>query len=264
MFSPWRLVDSGCCSASQNMALDEAIATAVRRRYSPPTLRLYGWSTPAVSLGCFQKADDVDRAYCADRNIAVIRRPTGGRAVLHGNDLTYSFSVRTDAPPFSRGLMESYRIISSALARAFRKIGVCVAAKDRRERGRVLVKSPLCFHASSYGEILSQNRKIAGSAQKRWKDGLLQQGSIPYASDHERAQHIFGVRFASQAEWRMTTVRTIMPSLDDATLRHAIAEAFEETFCISLLASHPTEEEALLAAEFEQQKYLQDSWNFRL
>lgn len=264
MFKQWRLIDSGPCSAAYNMALDEAIATAVRRHDAPPTLRLYGWTGPAVSLGCFQKAADVDIAYCSTRNIPVIRRPTGGRAILHGNELTYSFAVRTDLSPFSQGLLESYRIISSAFARAFRKLGLCVESKDRRERGRVLVRSPLCFQSSSYGEILSNNRKIVGSAQKRWKNGLLQQGSVPYAYDSETARHIFGGRFASETEDRMTTVKTVLPDLDDAAFRQAITEAFEETFCVSLLASHPTAEEALLARELEKQKYLHDSWNLRL
>lgn len=98
----WRLIDSGPCDASYNMALDEAIAVFVRRGRSCPALRLYGWETPSVSLGSFQKLDDIDEEYCSHENIPVVRRPTGGRAVLHGDELTYSFSSKNEGR-FSRG-----------------------------------------------------------------------------------------------------------------------------------------------------------------
>jgi len=264
MFGQWRLIDSGPCSAAYNMALDEAIASAVRKHESLPTLRFYGWDRSSLSLGCFQKAADLDLAYCRSHHIPVVRRPTGGRAILHGDELTYSFSVRTDREPFANGLLESYRSISNVFRLAFRKIGVYVGSKRQRERGKVLTRSPNCFQSSSYGEILVNDRKIVGSAQKRWKDGLLQQGSIPYTFDNGKMMHIFGMHTLSQARDRMTALREIMPNFDEATFRDAIIRAFEECFGVSLLSSHPTEEEVRLGRELEQQKYLQDWWNLRL
>jgi lipoate-protein ligase A len=174
------------------MALDEAIATSVRNCESPPTLRLYGWDRPSLSLGSFQKSSSVDLKYCRKNSIPVVRRPTGGRAILHGDELTYSFSARTDHVAFAKGLLESYRTISSAFNLAFRKIGLRVSSKDRRENGRVLTRNPLCFRSSSYGEILIENRKVVGSAQKRWKDGLLQQ-SISHTKSklHLRPGYVF-------------------------------------------------------------------------
>jgi len=259
----WRLINSGPGSASYNMALDEAIATSVRNREAPPTLRFYTWVRPSLSLGCFQKTSDLDLDYCRHNAIPVVRRPTGGRAILHGDELTYSFSVRTDEKPFSEGLMASYRRISSAFNLAFRKIGISVESKMQRERGRVLTGNPLCFESSSYGELLLNNRKIVGAAQKRWKDGLLQQGSIPYICDKGKIAHIFG-RKASETENTMHGLKDIVPGFDDQKFRKAVQAAFEETFRISLLTSHPDPEGHQLALELEQRKYLQDSWNLRL
>ncbi|HYQ47714.1 MAG TPA: biotin/lipoate A/B protein ligase family protein [Thermodesulfovibrionales bacterium] len=264
MKQSWRLIDSGAGSASFNMALDEAIALSVRKKDAPPTLRLYCWDRPAVSLGCFQRSTDLDLPYCERNNIPVVRRPTGGRAILHGNELTYSFSVRTDFAPFAGGLMESYRCISRAFSDAFKRIGLSVATKTRREKGRVLTRSPLCFASSSYGEILVGNSKLVGSAQKRWKDGLLQQGSVPYAYDEETMRHIFGSAGTLQDSCGMVSLRDVMPDIDGSELKRAIAQSFEEVFGISLPASQPSPEEFLLARELEEQKYLQGSWNLRL
>lgn len=261
MIRQWRLIDSGPGSASYNMALDEAIALSVRRQNAPPTLRLYGWDRPSLSLGCFQKSADLDLAYCRKRNIPLVRRPTGGRAILHGDELTYSFSVRTDGKPFTKGLRESYGSISAAFRLAFRRIGVNAHSKDQREKGRILVRSPLCFQSSSYGEILVDDRKIVGSAQRRWKDGLLQQGTIPYSCDRTIMERIFDTAASVQDQDAAIALRSIILDFDEMKLKNAVIAAFEEVFGISLPASHPSPEESHLAQEFEEQKYLQESWN---
>ena len=259
----WRLIDSEPGSASYNMALDEAIAISVRNREAPPTLRLYSWDRPSLSLGCFQKTADLDLDYCRQNIIPIVRRPTGGRAILHSDELTYSFSVRTDEEAFSEGLTASYRSISSAFNLAFRKTGIHVESKLQRERGRVLTRNPLCFDSSSYGEILLNNRKIVGAAQKRWKDGLLQQGSLPYTCDREKIGHIF-CRRAAHSENTLKGLKEILPDFDDQIFKKAVRQAFEETFVINLSPAHPTPAEHQLAVELEQRKYLQDSWNLRL
>jgi lipoate-protein ligase A len=246
------------------MALDEAIALSVRRHDAPPTLRFYGWDMLSLSLGCFQKSAGLNLAFCRTNGIPVVRRPTGGRAVLHGEELTYSFSVRTDLPPFAKGLFESYRSISTAFIRGFAKLGISAAAKKQKEHGRTLARSPLCFHSTSYGEILIENRKIVGSAQKRWQEGLLQQGSIPYAYDKETMQQVFGIAGSGREHDDMTSLRAVMPEIDDTALKKAVVAAFEEVFGISLPASPPSPEEARFAAELEESKYLRKSWNLRL
>ncbi|MEW6002703.1 MAG: hypothetical protein AB1638_08675, partial [Nitrospirota bacterium] len=171
MTDKWRFIDTGLRGAAYNMALDEAIATAVRRDASLPTLRLYGWDMPSVSLGCFQKISDVDLEYCDKRQITVVRRPTGGRAILHNDEMTYSLSVKTTSGPFSRGLLDSYKKIGSALSLALSKIGLSPELRMLREKNRPAtrhstLRSPLCFHSKSYGEITINDKKVIGSAQK--------------------------------------------------------------------------------------------------
>lgn len=263
MVEEWRLLESGPCDAFYNMALDEALATEVRRGAAPPTLRLYGWDRPSLTLGCFQKTSDINLEYCRSRNIPVVRRPTGGRAILHGDELTYSFSAGTDQGPFSHGLLDSYRRISLAFSIALKKMGVTAGPKKERGKGRTLSRSPLCFQSSSYGEILTENKKLVGSAQKRWNNGLLQQGSVPYLSQEEKLAGIFGAEKTAPLRDCMKALKDILPLLEEDEFRKAVASSFEEAFGIRLLLSAPSQEESLLAEELRHRKYLQDHWNLR-
>ena len=262
MDAKWRLIDSGPCDAFYNMALDEAIAAEVRKGSAPPTLRMYGWDRASLTLGCFQKKSDINIKYCKFHDIPIVRRPTGGRAILHGDELTYSFSANTDRGPFSHGLLDSYKRISMAFLITFRKIGLRAGPKNAREKGRVLGKSPLCFQSSSFGEILIENKKLVGSAQKRWNDGLLQQGTIPYLYHEKKMEGIFGAEKTASLRDCMMALKDCLPLLDEDAFRRAIASSFEEAFGIRLLLSAPSQEESLLAEELLHRKYLQDHWNF--
>ena len=267
MTEPWRFIDSGPCNAAYNMALDEAIAVAVRNGHAPPTLRLYGWDRPAVTIGCFQKIGEVDMAYCFQKNIPVIRRPTGGRAILHGNEITYSFSVKTRTGLFSKSLLDSYKTISAAFSNAFLKIGASPELKllkdGRRRLEADMQKSPLCFQSVSYGEITVDSRKIIGSAQKRWTDGLLQQGSIPFGIDRDALVKAFRMNTAQDMRDPFIGLQDIFPGLIADDLKTAIRNSFEETFNILLTTSSPLPEEVSLAEELEAGKYRSHDWNYK-
>ncbi|VAX30392.1 Lipoate-protein ligase A, partial [hydrothermal vent metagenome] len=184
-------MDTGISDASSNMAVDEAVAEMALKGIVPPTLRFYGWTVPSVSLGCFQKSEDIDREYCEYRDIPIVRRPTGGRAILHGSEITYSFTSRNAVPPFSSGLLSSYGHLSRAFYTALKSLGIDVEMKNRREKGRILTGSALCFQSVSYGELSINSRKVIGSAQKRWKEGFLQQGSIQMKIDPGLITRVF-------------------------------------------------------------------------
>lgn len=258
----WRLVDSGPCNAYHNMALDEAMAEFVRKG-SSPVLRFYGWKMPAVSLGGLQKSSDIDLEYCRAETVPVVRRPTGGRAIFHNLELTYSFSAGTDTGPFQKGLLDSYRRIGVAFRLAFSKLGIEADCKPRREKGSILAGNPLCFGSSSFGEILVRGRKVIGSAQKRWNNGLLQQGSIPYFSDEEDVCRIAGTRAGGTIGNSMTGLKELAPGLDEALLKDAVAASFEEAFRIRLVHRLPTPGELSLAQELEAQKYRCPDWTLR-
>jgi len=251
----WRFINSKPCSASCNMALDEAIAVSVRKGDSPPTLRLYSWDKPSLSLGRFQKSSDINIEYCRANRIQIVKRPTGGRAILHGDELTYSFSVRTDHEPFSKGLLDSYKKISAVFNLALNKLGIQAESKKHREKGRVLAGSPLCFQSSSFGEILIDNKKIIGSAQKRWTDGLLQQGSIPYIIDEPATMKVFRLKPSQNIKESMTGLKDIIPDLSDKEFRGIIKRSFEEIFDIKLIPALPSQDEEVLARKLEAEKY---------
>jgi len=257
----WRFIESGPCPAAMNMAIDEALAHSVREGASPPALRVYEWTIPSVSIGCFQKIDAVNLPCCADLRIPVVRRPTGGRAVLHGDELTYSFSAPTGAGPFSKGLMDSYRQIGRAFCRAVSALGAQAEARTTRDQ-REGSRNPLCFHSASFAEITVLNRKLVGSAQKRWRDGLLQQGSIPYTLGEALMRKVFNID-TSDLTARMLGLREVVADLDPAHFRETVRRAFEETFGVRLTPSALSREESLHASELEARKYQSRAWTLQ-
>ena len=267
MTETWRFIDSGPCNAAYNMALDEAIAVTVRNSQAPPTLRLYGWNLPSVTIGYFQKIGEVDMAYCLQKNIPVVRRPTGGRAILHGNEITYSFSVKTRTGLFSKSLFDSYKKISAAFSNAFLKIGASPEMKllkdNRRGPEASVQKSPLCFQSVSYGEMTVDSRKIIGSAQKRWTDCLLQQGSIPLVIDRDGLAKVFRIDTCLDTKDSFTGLHDIFPGLIPDDLKAAIRISFEETFDVRLTIASPSSEEVSLAQELDAGKYRSHDWNHK-
>jgi lipoate-protein ligase A len=249
------------------MAVDEAIAAAVRSNLSPPTLRIYGWNALSVSIGYFQRSADIDIGYCRAKNIPIVRRPTGGRAVFHDDEITYSFSVQTRSGLFSHGLFDSYKKISTALALALSKVGLSPQSRTRKTNPKPKTQNlkfhnPLCFHSVSYGEISVNNTKVIGSAQKRWSGGLLQQGSIPLTINQTETRKLFQHDNFQTRKDSLIGLKQIMPSLTYDELKNALLSAFEETFQTELISSVPSEEELALARKLEAEKYLNDAWTF--
>lgn len=239
------------------MALDEAIADEVRSLCAPPTLRLYAWNTPSVSLGVFQPFSDIDAAYCTAHAIPIVRRPTGGRAILHGDELTYSFSAPAASPSFGKTLRDAATALSLAFAAAFRRAGIDAIVRSRPAPGQVLTRSALCFQSVSYGEFTVSGTKIIGSAQKRWPNGFLQQGSIPYVMDTARAAAVF-MREESCID--RTGLKMLWDGFDAATLQVFLVEAFEETFAIRLEEAPPSRQELAQAEHLAEQKYRSPAW----
>ncbi|RIK91057.1 MAG: lipoate--protein ligase family protein, partial [Proteobacteria bacterium] len=145
------------------MALDEALLASASAG-APPTLRLYGWHGPWLSLGYAQPFDEAAAAACRRAGVSVVRRVTGGRAVLHGRDLTYAVAAHESALP--AGLDASYRLVSDALIAALAAIGV---AAERAAPAAAIAPGGAfdCFASAATDEIAVGGRKLAGSAQRR-------------------------------------------------------------------------------------------------
>ncbi len=176
----WRFIDSGPGPGPWNLALDEAIFESVRTGASPPTLRLYRWSAPTLSIGYAQDRDrDVDHDACRERGIEVIRRVTGGRAVLHAAELTYSVAAPAGLSGFGAGLDAAYRRVSTGLVAGLRLLGLPAALPDpgTRDPSRP-PRSAACFATTARHEVAVAGRKLIGSAQRREAGAFLQHGSI--------------------------------------------------------------------------------------
>jgi lipoate-protein ligase A len=251
-------MDTGPGGACFNMALDEAIARLTIGGGSPPTLRVYGWSLPSVTLGRFQRASDVDTALCSSEDIPVVRRPTGGRAILHGEELTYSFSAPTSGGIFAGDLFRSYSILGSAFLGAFRSLGLDAEASGRKKSSGV-DRNPLCFSSTSFGEISLGGRKIIGSAQRRWPGGMLQQGTVPLDVPREMTSRIF-LRAGDEVEGLMG-LREADRTISYDSLKEALAMGFRDSLGVILEDAIPSREEMRLAARLEEEKYRSRKWN---
>ncbi|MBE0477134.1 MAG: lipoate--protein ligase family protein [Coriobacteriia bacterium] len=174
----WRVILHGARPGAWNMAVDEAVLEARARDEAPATLRLYWWERPTVSLGRFQAAADVDLEACARAGVDVVRRPTGGRAVLHDAELTYSV-VASVADGMPAAVAAGYRALCGALVAAYRRLGVA-AALTPRPRGR---RSSACYLQATCADVSLGDAKLCGSAQVRRGKVCLQHGSLVVARD---------------------------------------------------------------------------------
>ena len=160
---PWRLLVDGALPGAANMACDVALLEAVAAAASPPTLRLYGWDPPCLSLGRHQGVEAADLGFCRSEGIDVIRRPTGGRALLHHLELTYAVAAPLGVRPLPRALQDAYRAICGALVQALRSLGVAAELTP----GEVNLELPSphsavpCFEAPAGGEVVVGDRKLA-------------------------------------------------------------------------------------------------------
>lgn len=182
-----RLISDGPLDGAANMARDEALLESARQG-GPPAVRLYGWSRPTLSLGAHQPSSDVDLVACRARGIDLVRRPTGGGAVLHDAELTYAVAGRLGEPPFPSSVVGIYDTIAAALLAGFARLGVQAVAS--RSSGRGGPAPAHCFSAPSAREILVAGRKLAGSAQLRRSGAFLQHGSILIDWDPSRIEDI--------------------------------------------------------------------------
>lgn len=191
----WRWIEEGLCDGRDNMAIDQALLTACDEGNSPPTLRLYGWNKPTLTLGYSQKPDkEVDLERCRALDIPVVRRPTGGRSVLHCREITYSVIAPVDHSRFPPNLAGTYRVISQALLRGLNHLGIrnaiMVEGKKPR-RTRRPARSPACFASIHPSEISVNGKKLIGNAQRRMGRAFLQHGSILIANDLRLQNSLF-------------------------------------------------------------------------
>ena len=188
------------------MAADVALREAVRTGASGPVLRFYRWEPPCVTLGRFQPAvGNVNLENCARLGIEVATRPTGGRAILHDREVTFSIIIaEADLPAAGSHVMDSYRTLGTALAAGLQLLGVPAELVEHRAGVRTgdpvsvsATGNPACFAAKARCDLMVHGQKIIGSAQQRKNGVILQQNSLPLAIDFAAWEQVF---YRSDAE----------------------------------------------------------------
>jgi len=201
---PWRILEAGRDGGAVNMATDQALLQACNQDKAPPTLRLYGWKQPTLSIGYSQNAAlQVDTARCRDLHIPVVRRPTGGRAVLHDAELTYCIVAPIRHPRFSGSLRQTFYKISDVLMKGLEQLGIRGdAIRQGRRGGRTSRQtgSPACFAACRPFETTVGSGKLIGSAQRRLNHAFLQHGSVLIAMNRPQLNSL--LRFENPAASR--------------------------------------------------------------
>lgn len=210
----WRLILDGEADGATNMAVDEAILDAVVEGDSPPTLRFYGWSPPCLSLGRNQPLAEANLDACRAAGVDVIRRPSGGQAVLHATELTYAVALSQDDPRSEGGVLGGYRRLSEGLLAGLRHLGIDAvqACGARPAQGP---PSPICFDRPTDYEICFEGRKLIGSAQWRRRGGVLQHGSLPLRGDLVRIVDLVILKHRSPEEEKRRLAGRVI-SLEEA------------------------------------------------
>lgn len=270
MADNWRLIINEPFTGAMNMALDEAIMKAVADGQAPPTVRFYRWNPPAVSLGYFQSlAKEVDLEACRANNVDVVRRLTGGRAVLHYHELTYSLVAPEHNPKVAGSILQSYLSISRGLLAGLLNLGV----KAELAEGKKLntFNSAACFDAPSWYEMVVEGKKLIGSAQTRRNGCILQHGSVlvrlnadllfsvlNFKDDkvRDRAKGLFMLKATSLAD-------VLGYSPDFEVLCGSFKTGFASELGINLIEEQLSKDEIGWARELSVNKYETEQWNCR-
>jgi lipoate-protein ligase A len=258
----FRLLITPPARAAENMALDEALLTSRLRKLGPPTIRFFAWSPPGISLGYGQILDGgVDLNEAARLGIDLVRRPTGGSAILHeGPDLELTYSVVAAAEDFAGAdeLLSTYRWIGAALSRGLRALGAPVAMVPVQPSDPAAMPA-FCFARTGSYELEVDGRKLVGSAQRRQGGGFLQHGSVMLSAAPDRLRRVFPRGPDPLAG--MTTLEAVLgrrPSFAETAA--ALAGGFADAHALELAEGVLDAEESGLAEALARDKYSTDHW----
>lgn len=276
MSESWRIVAAKPFEGPENMAIDETLLTLVGDGVIPPTLRFYTWHSPWISLGSAQCAADIDVHEARKRGWHILRRPSGGTAVLHQGQLGYGLVLPTTHPLWRGDLAASYDRLSQPLAVAFANLGAHVCLAHPSTSASFTASSPplakrACFAALGPYEPIAQQRKIVGNSQVRRKASGLLHGVIQLRGDQRELAHVFaGVdpdELNAAADYLGTHVGSLEPlagrPLSSGEVAAAIAEAYAEVLNVRFDETELSDQEQGLAADLVKTKYGNDEWTYR-
>ena len=272
----WFYLDSGDRSPAYNMALDEKLMDWHRSKKIHPVVRFYGWDPPTLSVGYFQKVEkEIDLTAVEKHGLGFVRRPTGGRGVLHDDELTYSVIVSEEHPKMPDSVTEAYRVLSEGLLEGFRQLGLDAEfsiPRSEEEKNRLKQpRSAVCFDAPSWYELVVEGRKIAGSAQTRQKGVILQHGSIILSLDEDKLFDVFKYPSVKVRERLQKAFKSKAVPINELTekkitipmMKDAFKTGFEKSMDVKLEPLRLTEDMEAEIEELIKVKYNTDKWNFK-
>ncbi|MBI4552789.1 MAG: lipoate--protein ligase family protein [Candidatus Latescibacteria bacterium] len=266
----WRFLNTGAAEAALNMAIDEAVMRACRRTEAPPTVRVYAWRPPAVSFGYAQQVEhEIDLRLCRLSGLSVVRRPTGGRVVLHDEELTYSLIVPESHPAIGTSPYETYRIASEALVNGLRRLGVDGDLARPPLSSSRSGTAGICFSSASRFEIIVDGRKLVGSAQRRTAGMVLQHGSLLLGPGHKRLPFLLPEGFEAQRETLIAELEERTTSMAELLGRpvsfdemaEMVRLGFEERLGVTFSDAGLTPVEREEAERLVAEKYGTEAWN---
>jgi lipoyl(octanoyl) transferase len=276
MKEQWLFIDSGACSPSYNMALDEALLNWHSEGIIPPIIRFYQWNPATLSIGYFQRAEkEIDLDAVKRQGFGFVRRPTGGRAVLHDKELTYSVIVSEEHPNMPQSVTEAYRIISQGILEGFKELGLdayfAIPESDEEKANLKNPRSSVCFDAPSWYELVVEGRKVAGSAQTRQKGVILQHGSILLDLDEETLYNLFKFPNERVKDRMLRAFRSKAVAINDLRekpvtineARLAFYNGFAKGLDIDLIHYELTKEQKAEVMQIAKERYENDEWNFK-
>ena len=268
----WRLIINSPGKGPWNMAVDEAILESVANRVKPPTLRLYAWNPYCLSLGHAQPTTDVNLQALKTRGWELVRRPTGGKAILHADEITYAIIAPIDEPRVSGTVLESYQRLSKALLTALTFLGVQADSKPKESANRRIPLNPICFESPSDYEITSKGKKIIGSAQARRLHSVLQHGSIPLFGDIARITQVLNYNTIAEEKETEINIRRKAGTIKDIINKQiswqvfskALINGFSKELNIIFINGNLSNEEIFRANELVKTKFGSNEWTFRI
>lgn len=264
-----RLIRDGIYTGAANMAIDEAILSHLAKGESLPTLRFYRWEMPTVSLGYFQKLREFDLPLIKEKKMDIVRRPTGGRAVLHRDEVTFCLTI----PAENRGLWDIFRAIHEAIGRGLNILGIPAKVlpmlnEPEEKPGRKSLRTSACFASPSRYELTLNGKKIAGSAQKKYGDFMLIHGSIPIKPNFRTLFDVLifpdeksRIRAYETAITKMTSLQDEMGrEYDFEVLCEAIISGFGEVWKSEIVKGVYSESEWEIIHKLKREKYETRQW----
>jgi lipoate-protein ligase A len=262
----WDLLIDSPTIGAVNMATDEILLQSVADEMRFPTLRLYGWKPFCLSLGYGQRLREADLERINTKGWDIVRRPTGGKAILHGDEITYSVTLPRDHELAQGDVVESYRRISEALLAALQYLGLAPQSEKQAKGNSGL--GPVCFEVPSHYEITADGKKLIGSAQVRRKIGILQHGTLPLYGDIARICDALVYPDEASREAAKINVRERATTLETVAgyriawdeVASAIVRGFVETFDIEFSSSTLFDDERRCVDELVENQYSHPDW----